>query len=266
MTRAYRFFRSASVTLRFEAEPGLRARRGIDELSEEGCSRFLHPCDPLVVRWQHGLRCGQRRTSCLRVSRPVRHEGLHLPQSVQTGLLRLYLVPVGAEVLEPAWRRESLHRFKEDLRRVQVGAQIEATACSSSRFLPQMCNLSRIACCAVTSLPHEGGHRLLHFLNRFVLALRHELRHAGGQIQQLEHGSQGRDIPLLGAFDVLEVDELIYRCSREDRTRPWHRASWRGRRARGGRSRRGSPAVRLPIQAPAGTWTAPGTRHPDRCG
>ena len=64
---------------------------------------------------------------------------------------------------------------------------------------------------------HEGGHRLLQFLNRCVLALRHELRHAGGQTQQLEHGAQGRDVPLLGALDVLEVGEFIYRRGCEDR-------------------------------------------------
>ena len=59
--------------------------------------------------------------------------------------------------------------------------------------------------------PGETGDRLLELLDRLVLALGDQVRHARGQPEQREQRLEGRQVPFLGPLDVPEVDELVER-------------------------------------------------------
>ena len=59
--------------------------------------------------------------------------------------------------------------------------------------------------------PNDLGDGLLQLLNRIGLALGDEVRHARGQPEQLEQRLQGRDVPILGALDMSETDQLVER-------------------------------------------------------
>ena len=79
------------------------------------------------------------------------------------------------------------------------------------RFLPQNATPAPDGLVRADQPFHSLGEGLLKLLDRLVLALGDEGRHARGQPQQLEQCLEGREVPLLRALDMLEVDQLVER-------------------------------------------------------
>ena len=101
-----------------------------------------------------------------------------------------------------AWKR-----FEEVLGRVQLPAQVVGGIVVEKPSPPELkAGLER--------LPGEHQpldpriYRLLKLLDRLFPALRHKLRHARCQFQQLEERRQRGDVPRFRTFDVLEADEV----------------------------------------------------------
>ena len=183
-----------------------RSLRRIEELRDKVLTHVLQRPHPLVIRRKHRLCGGEIRCSI----REIPDQGLHgfdLSEGVQADSLRLYLLPAVRKVLERAGRREGLQRFEEALGGIQLPAQVVGGIVVEKPSAPEL-----KAC--LERLPGEHQpldpriYGLLQLLYRLFPALRHKLRHARYQFQQLEERRQRGNVPRLRTFDVLETDEV----------------------------------------------------------
>ena len=188
------------------AEAGAAARLGVAQLGEDVVAGGLHVVQPVFFRRKPGFGGGEVCGQCAQISAEA-GQTLHFRQRLKANPMRGHLRGFLVEVLQLARRVVGLQGFKERLGVVQLAAQFRAFLLREQGAAPERQTVAQVLPGA-NQLLHGFAYCRLHLLNRLVLALREQLRQAGGAAQQLEQGGQGRQVPLLGAFEVLEAGEV----------------------------------------------------------
>ena len=137
-------------------------------------------------------------------------EGLDPGEGVEPLPIAVHLLRLMAEVLDAAGRVVALEGFEKGLGPFQVRA--EALGSVSVDQVPAPERDAALEGVMGRGQPSdEPGDGSLELLDRLVLALGDQVRHARAQPQQREQRLEGREVPFLGPLDVLEVDELVER-------------------------------------------------------
>ena len=203
--RILRFeLQKAALGLLSEVGGGTRLR--IAELGGDVVLGGFHLGRPVALRRQSGFgscEIGRQRAQI----GAQRGERLRLLQSLETVAMRDDLLGLVAEVLQLAGRVVGLQRLQERLGVVKPTVQLRGFVFRQQSSAPEDGAVAQVLACD-QQLFNRRASRFLHLLHRLVLALRDQLGHARRQAEQLEEGGQRRQVPLLGAFDVLEAGQI----------------------------------------------------------
>ena len=122
--------------------------------------------------------------------------------------MAVHFLSIVAEVLELAGRGVGLQGFQEGLGLVQFGAQLLDFVLGQQAAAPEEQPVLQ-ALLHEHQPFHRAGDGLLQLLNRLVLPLGDQLRHARREPEQFEEGLERREVPVLGPLDVLELDQFV---------------------------------------------------------
>jgi len=132
-------------------------------------------------------------------------------QDLQILLLAVQVFLRDAQVLELADGVVRRQRFGEFLQRIQPGVPVFGFFLAQQVLAPE----AELALLQVgAGLEHARHQRtdfLLQFDDRLGIALAGLLGQAGRQVEQLEQGTQHREVDLLGRLDVFELLEFLQR-------------------------------------------------------
>ncbi|OQC24621.1 MAG: hypothetical protein BWX71_01809 [Deltaproteobacteria bacterium ADurb.Bin072] len=113
-----------------------------------------------------------------------------------------------AEVLELTGRGVGLQGFKEGLGLVQFPAELLDLVLGQQAAAPK--EQPGLHALLHQHQPFDGvGDGLLQFLNRLVLALGDQLRHARREPKKFEKRLERRKVPVLGPLDMLELGQFV---------------------------------------------------------